>query len=80
MSTGTYQVSPRKYVKAYLNREIYAMSEAYLEPCQTSKMEHFAKIINGFQRLLFWGFVILSSKISAGNEVVDVYCVKDYVI
>ena len=25
--------------------------EAYSEPCQTSKMEHFAKIVNGFQPL-----------------------------
>ena len=24
-----------------------AYSEAYLEPCQTSKMERFAKIVNG---------------------------------
>ena len=23
-------------------------AEAYLEPCQTSKMEHFVKIVNGF--------------------------------
>ena len=28
-----------------------SLSEAYLEPCQTSKMGHSAKMINGFQAL-----------------------------
>ena len=31
-------------IKLKLNRNI----EAYSEPCQTSKMERFAKIVNGF--------------------------------
>ena len=26
-------------------------TEAHLEPCQTSKMDHFAKIVNSFQPL-----------------------------
>ena len=30
---------------------VYWNSEAYLEPCQTSKIDIFAKIINGFQSL-----------------------------
>ena len=25
----------------------YCITEAYLEPCQTSKMEDFAKLVNG---------------------------------
>ena len=28
-----------------------SLSETYLEPCQTSKMEPFSKVINGFQSL-----------------------------
>ena len=30
---------------------LLSLSEMYLEPCQTSKMEPFAKMINGFQLL-----------------------------
>ena len=30
---------------------IFDTIEAYLEPCQTSKMRHFAKLINVFQSL-----------------------------
>ena len=26
----------------------YHVTEAYSEPCQTSKMEHFGKIVDGF--------------------------------
>ena len=28
-------------------------SESYLEACQTSKMDHFAKIVNGFYIYLY---------------------------
>ena len=34
-------------LKADLSQMQYYTSEAYSEPCQTSKMERFAKIVNG---------------------------------
>ena len=34
------------------------VSEAYSEPCQTSKMERFAKIIIGFQSLTIFTKIV----------------------
>ena len=31
------------------------LAEAYSEPCQTSKMEHFAKIVNGLKSFTILG-------------------------
>ena len=30
------------------------MAEAYLEPCQTSKMEHFGEMVNGQKPLIIF--------------------------
>ena len=35
----------------HLVRKIYSIAEAYYEPCRTSKIEPFAKKVNGFQPL-----------------------------
>ena len=40
------EVCGRYHVQVRTSLELW--TEAYSEPCQTSKMEHFAKIINGF--------------------------------
>ena len=34
--------------------EILFFAQAYSEPCQTSKMEHFEKMVNIFQPLTFF--------------------------
>ena len=40
--------NPSRWLLLYLQK-ILKFSEAYSEPCQTSKMEIFVKIVNGFQ-------------------------------
>ena len=48
------------------------LAEAYSEPCQTSKMEHFAKIVNAFQLLTIFAkhsilYVWLGSECACGQ-------------
>ena len=35
-------------LKGWYLLNVYSLTEAYLELCQTSKMERFAKIVTGF--------------------------------
>ena len=41
--------------KKQIEKKILIFLEAYSEPSQTSKMEFFAKIVNGFQRIAIFG-------------------------
>ena len=38
-----------------MQRKNVGSTEAYLKPCQTSKMERFAKIVNGWKPLTIFG-------------------------
>ena len=40
--------------KGFLATKFVPSTVAYPEPCQTSKMEHFAKIVNGFYSVTFF--------------------------
>ena len=40
----------------YIYIYIYIISEAYSEPCQTSKMELFTKIVNGYEPLAIFAW------------------------
>ena len=45
----------RMFLKKKTEKKILIFLEAYSEPSQTSKMEFFAKIVNGFQRIAIFG-------------------------
>ena len=47
-SRGTEKVHWEKWDKLILS--LNPFTEAYSEPCQTSKMEHFAEIVKAFSR------------------------------
>ena len=46
--SGIGSIFVSHYWKAWLFSVILCQAEAYSEPCQTSKMERFPKVVNGF--------------------------------
>ena len=49
-------------------REMKFLSEAYSEPCQTSKIVRFTKIVNGFEQLTIF----------AKRSILDICQVSEY--
>ena len=42
------EISTSRYCEMFPVKAQSLLTEMYSEPCQTSKMEHFAKLVNGF--------------------------------
>ena len=48
MKKNQNEISTSRYCEMFPLKAQSLLTEMYSEPCQTSKMEHFAKPVNGF--------------------------------